>query len=380
MTWSTKIKLETLTPLWTGGVDGKVDRIHETAIIGSLRWWFEALVRGVGGHACDPTKHECQFDKSQDQEKPEREKLREAGLCDVCQVFGATGWRRRFRLEVMETDVSDALIEDTISLTNTDENGNQRTSSWYFRDPTHSGRPPKPNTPKQGFFTIKIQPLAPDFNPQVIAGLIQFVVDWAALGARTQMGFGVVKCLDDPTDPVALREWLNERNVSRNYPSLPNIQHMFFAKISPKNEGGKFSDIDTFNIKYNLRRLFFADANVRHFVMGKVYKQSEQIPEILKECIQGEKKIAAKVKISLPYHECKEIRVWGWIPKQASVYQNSWNRDKVVNEIYKHLKANYNLKIWREINSPRDTLNPKKDNVFTFLQDLMVNKNEDNAT
>jgi CRISPR type III-B/RAMP module RAMP protein Cmr1 len=41
-----KIRLKTLTPLWTGGVEaGKVDRVHETGIIGSLRWWYEAIVR-----------------------------------------------------------------------------------------------------------------------------------------------------------------------------------------------------------------------------------------------------------------------------------------------------------------------------------------------
>ena len=39
------ITLKTLTPLWTGGVNGKVDRIHETGIIGSLRWWYEAIMR-----------------------------------------------------------------------------------------------------------------------------------------------------------------------------------------------------------------------------------------------------------------------------------------------------------------------------------------------
>lgn len=44
-----EIKIKTLTPIWTGGFEpGKMDRIHETGIIGSLRWWYEAIVRGLG--------------------------------------------------------------------------------------------------------------------------------------------------------------------------------------------------------------------------------------------------------------------------------------------------------------------------------------------
>ncbi len=55
------IRIKTLTPLWTGGVDGKADRIHETGLLGSLRWWYEAIVRGLGGTACDPSEGECRF-------------------------------------------------------------------------------------------------------------------------------------------------------------------------------------------------------------------------------------------------------------------------------------------------------------------------------
>lgn len=51
-----EIKLSTLTPIWTGGVEtGRMDRIHETCIMGSLRWWYEAIVRGFGGDVCNPT-------------------------------------------------------------------------------------------------------------------------------------------------------------------------------------------------------------------------------------------------------------------------------------------------------------------------------------
>lgn len=81
-----KITLKTLTPLWTGGIDGKVDRLHETGIIGSLRWWYEALVRGLGGYACDPTSD----DRCPDEDGKH---------CVACELFGCTGWARKFRLQ-----------------------------------------------------------------------------------------------------------------------------------------------------------------------------------------------------------------------------------------------------------------------------------------
>lgn len=49
-----EIKLSALTPIWTGGVDQRSDRLHETGLIGSLRWWYEAIVRGLDGAVCDP--------------------------------------------------------------------------------------------------------------------------------------------------------------------------------------------------------------------------------------------------------------------------------------------------------------------------------------
>jgi CRISPR-associated protein Cmr1 len=84
-----EISVQPLTPILTGGANRTTDRLHETGIIGSLRWWYEAIVRGLGGSACDPTKHECSY---------------EGGLCDVCQVFGATGWKRGFDLRIVRDE------------------------------------------------------------------------------------------------------------------------------------------------------------------------------------------------------------------------------------------------------------------------------------
>ncbi|GAB6161042.1 hypothetical protein JCM12298_02010 [Desulfothermus naphthae] len=56
---SIKVTFKTLTPLWTGDAWGESNELKLTGIIGSLRWWFEALVRGMGYKASDSTGAQC---------------------------------------------------------------------------------------------------------------------------------------------------------------------------------------------------------------------------------------------------------------------------------------------------------------------------------
>lgn len=95
-----KFELKTLTPIWTGGVEGKCDRLHETGIIGSIRWWYEALVRGLDGYACDPTskekKERCEFDAKSYQKNGNLDAELQK-ICPACQMFGCTGWGKKIR-------------------------------------------------------------------------------------------------------------------------------------------------------------------------------------------------------------------------------------------------------------------------------------------
>jgi len=94
------VNIKTLTPIWTGGADRNSNRPRETSLIGSLRWWHEGIVRAMGGHACDATADDaskrCRFEQKKDKTFHEAS----VKLCPVCRIFGCTGWRRRFRLEV----------------------------------------------------------------------------------------------------------------------------------------------------------------------------------------------------------------------------------------------------------------------------------------
>ena len=100
------VKIKSLTPLWTGDADRKNTTLRETGIIGSLRWWYEALIRGLGGTACDPTDENlrCKLDQDKFKKAIKRGKSAQEALdekiCPACQLFGCTGWSRGFRLEI----------------------------------------------------------------------------------------------------------------------------------------------------------------------------------------------------------------------------------------------------------------------------------------
>jgi len=325
---STTYQIKTLTPIWTGGVEtGKMDRIHETGILGSLRWWFEVLVRGLGGYACDPSNHSCNYDA----EKPNN------GLCDVCQVFGATGWKRRFRLIIQDVQMHEKAVSHPMKAERQyqDRRGNNRIPTWHFKNPAQAGQ-----------FSLQIQSLQPDFPIKLVQELIQLVTDWAALGARSQMGFGITELTSERlhANPFATLR-LTDADIAKN---LPSLQNMFFAQIKTEN----VKDEETFNLKYDLRRLFANDKEVRHFVMGTVQKERN----------------AAKIFMSRPYNDGL-IRIWGWIPEQANVWNQAWNRQTVLNQIKKHLSEHYSLNTWREFNALRDTEKQYTD-IQPFLNSL----------
>jgi CRISPR type III-B/RAMP module RAMP protein Cmr1 len=62
-----------LTDIWTAGENAKLnDRLRLTGLLGSIRWWSEAIVRGFGVRACDPVSEPCRGDQH----------------CVICELFG----------------------------------------------------------------------------------------------------------------------------------------------------------------------------------------------------------------------------------------------------------------------------------------------------
>ncbi len=84
--------LNALTPIWTGDANRQGDRLIPTGLLGSIRWWFEVLVRGLDGKACDPSDVNSRC--------PDKDGKR----CLVCEAFGCTSWSRKFRLQLLGKD------------------------------------------------------------------------------------------------------------------------------------------------------------------------------------------------------------------------------------------------------------------------------------
>ncbi len=83
-------RIKAVTDIWTGDRTGSSGRLITTGLLGSLRWWFEVLVRGLDGSACDPSNSGSRC--------PDRQGRR----CVVCELFGCTSWARKFRFDVFD--------------------------------------------------------------------------------------------------------------------------------------------------------------------------------------------------------------------------------------------------------------------------------------
>ncbi|WP_017307139.1 type III-B CRISPR module RAMP protein Cmr1 [Spirulina subsalsa] len=219
-----EIKIQTLTPLWTGGVDGKCDRLYETGILGSLRWWMEVLVRGVGGEVCDSTaegdRNSLDMKKYRESKATDqRQKLRDGGLtCDVSHIFGATGWKRQFRLSI--TDVQETLKWDKpLKITPQD-----RTRGWFL------------NPGWLGEFTLNFHG-----NSNTLAKLytlLKFLEVYGSLGARPQLGYGAFRIINIKNVPHIEASCFDyPRSDQTKITEFPDLRTFTFFKLrfTPKN-------------------------------------------------------------------------------------------------------------------------------------------------
>jgi len=355
-----KITLKTLTPLWTGGVDGTSDRVHETGIIGSLRWWYEAIVRGLGHNACDPTGDGKCIYNARKSETPEEQ------LCPACYIFGATGWKRRFRLDA---SCSGKIPFGLLTL---DSRG--QFNHWWlastFEDVIGTKLP-------FGELTLRLSFNNLEAKSQLLS-IISLMSSKGALGARTQYGFGQFVWENTYGDKEAIlhiQAFLEKypQRTKGSYPPAPTVNDLWVSELKFEEDYplvqdwltqghwvGKRHDTKlflpvSFDIRYkhpdddlqglreNFRQMYFHEYGKHKAKLEtkKVFGFSE-----------GENKLRSRVFVSHLFRAQKDdlysLRIWGFTSSEIAREINEGvcemfgiPKDKMVFKIFKQDHGQY---------------------------------------
>ncbi len=318
-----RIRCEPLTPVWTGDAGGQGGRTRETGLIGSLRWWYEGILRGCGFYACDPSAGTCVYE----------DKRGLAGICLACQLFGCTGYARRFRLEVEGGSGAGELLP--VRLKNP---GVADHRGW---------RVPKSLTNP---FTLKILPLYPKtMDTGGLSLTLALIERFGAFGAKTSQGQGVVRFEDVPSPP-AVAEWIAGRKQLSAKPSpgsqakMPDVRDLVGATISISSPQAAWwkalpvrdGDLQAFGLSSTsrwaptapvIRAMLRAElrgtsipSNDRHRLMGTIQRWADPRPEI-KDGKPRERTKASDVFVTHAYRfdDAWRMRIFAFIPRGGGV-------------------------------------------------------------
>jgi CRISPR-associated protein Cmr1 len=374
-----EITLKTLTPLWTGGVDGICDRVHETGIIGSLRWWYEALVRGLGERACDPTARtgRCQDDRH----------------CVACDLFGCTGWARRFRLQ-LDTGRLAYPQRHKRDLLKFKPPG--RNTGWYYG----AGQLAIDDAGIGGQLIVLRDE---DYGvANEVLATMQLAATWGGIGARTQHGYGVVRvqaARDGEPVRVDPATFLAHHPVGSLYHGPhPALTDFFFARFQLVADAP--DQWWTRTDRHNYPRLGAPAATLQKWAGGE-FGPVSIAPAVKSQLRYGSNAVAtrwgneryifghikpqrrkAKINISAVYQDEGRwtFRIWGWLPRDRA----NFKRAAFLNDLHTVLRnQNFWLAVfghpllvdltsvvWREFDSPRTTR--RITDAGVFLTSLLV--------
>ena len=349
------VGFRTLTPLWTGGAKRNSDQPRETGLIGSLRWWYEGIVRGMGGKACDPVGDDrCEYN-AKDKRLPEEQ------LCPACWLFGCTGWRRRFRLEVCGLERQALFFVASNSVY-------QAAGNWLWRmfggedlGGTREGRGAAVTFTfgVQALWgehaTLRVVPLGGDAQGTLarVAFLLDMVTRWGALGAKPQHGFGQVE-ITGGLDQELVKEGEKlvaadaQRKPYRSSPDFFNLGYFFSHTYQlaqpepyrgtgreigspPRKVGSPPEDFDyrqhfipcAFDVRYKSRGKDFRTGQGSDFGMRPWFREKwgKEVAHRLfgrSDARRDEDRAASRIFVSHLYRTEPDgpwlLKVWGHVP------------------------------------------------------------------
>jgi CRISPR-associated protein Cmr1 len=412
--------------------------LQSTGIIGSLRWWTEAVLRGMNKFVCDPTKD----DRCPKQVTKNNQKILQ--YCSACLIFGATGMRRMFRLEMHGgTKVFDG---GAINI-----KPSRRNRGWYL------------GSGLKGEIDLHIISLDRDFDDNLVLVPLTIVANWGGIGARTQHGYGVVELngvgkIKFEDFKSGLNKILNEDRLKRlnieerkgENGILPDIKEMFFAKVQFEAENDWWKKVDGIRpdngrnyrgyindprmqawvesvsvpispaiknwLRYRNGKTLWqtGNQNKNRKIENWLFGTTDRVCAVCYENVirdrnnpqnywrnncrkslepkQTMERVAAKLNISCAYkvkNNRWELRIWGWIPK--SNLPPGFDREGFLKNVKQALNGkssatipwtdllgdqtkDHKLKVWREFDSSRDTVKQNETSIDDYLQSLLKDK------
>ncbi len=312
-----EVKLRTLTPIWTGNIDRDSPSLKDTGLLGSLRFWYEAWVRALGGFACDPTsKDKCEY------------KGKKISICHACQLFGCAGWARKFRIECTGLETSPLFLVTSSKI-------NQGWLKRIFE---------KQHNALYGQAHLKITADDKD-NEDILLATLSMIAKYGGLGAKTQHGFGqfLIENLDVKkvkNGISTVQRLVDEKARKTDNSSNPDLSNFFILKFKI-NDGSSIMDYYlrkrpyivgthpmngqhesyvpcSFDIRYK-GEIQGRSFGLRDYFKSKYDNDIDDIAEKVFGCSKGEnKRQGSRVFVSHLYKEYNSdrfyyLKTWGFI-------------------------------------------------------------------
>ncbi|MCD6486086.1 MAG: type III-B CRISPR module RAMP protein Cmr1, partial [Syntrophobacterales bacterium] len=219
-------------------------------------WWYEAIVRGLDGYACDPTDENSRYKLDQDKfkravksGKSVQEALNER-VCPVCQLFGCGGWKRRFQFRIEDAPTTPLHFR-------TSDNTNK---NWLKR--VFGGESQNINNLKVFYGDIAFKFIIrgdDDYIRSQLIMLFNFISKYGGLGAKLQHGFGQIRVLEPESanDDTALKKGLKE--------------------LGNKIQANEFSEGEKVNTPYSLENFVSLDYDLTPSSLKKFMQNDSHI-------------------------------------------------------------------------------------------------------
>jgi len=236
-----QVIFETITPLWTGDINGKCTELKPSSIIGSLRFWFEVYCHFSGIEVKE--KEDLKYKTFEKIRKEAFEKYNKKEITDIeeyiikklpltasSKIFGCTGWKSRIKIEKLEPEI----IEVSKNEFDYEFLFDNFSTKWWSNKILFNNK-----DQIKLFNNVKISLIIDTIILEEFEKFLRFYEDKIILvGGKKSFGFGFTK----------IKSNINLKNVSIN---IKNKDYILWEQVDSIKNNKK---VLGYNFKYFLRQ------------------------------------------------------------------------------------------------------------------------------